>query len=299
MHLLSNGEAQATREQFFRNDGGGRFAAASLPAPGVAGPALAAAWSDLDNDGDADLVVAGRGIQVRWNQRGALGPAEFLDEIRGERVSSWAIGDANSDGFFDLYVATSRGGLMFVNNGNRNNWLRVRLRGFDGAAEPYGAVVAVDLDDGRRLTHSKAWPRFERFGHEAIAHFGMGMASTARVAVFWPSGARQDLGEVAANQTVVALEPAPPPEASPRLLRPEWTADGFRFDVVGSFAGAYVVERSADLRHWDVVTSFQMAGGARGVLDADRNFSERAFYRVSFLGLSAARKAAIGHDQGD
>lgn len=83
---------------------------------------LSAAWDDFDNDGDQDLYVAndfGRNNLYR-NDTEPGGPLAFVDVAAESGVedlspgmsADW--GDANNDGFMDLYVSN-----MFSGAGNR------------------------------------------------------------------------------------------------------------------------------------------------------------------------------------
>lgn len=67
----------------------------------------AAAFGDLDDDGDLDLFVAGEGARLYTNLR----QGRFKDTAKGARVvtpgkhEAVALGDYNNDGFLDIYLA--------------------------------------------------------------------------------------------------------------------------------------------------------------------------------------------------
>lgn len=107
----------------FRNLGGWRFEEVTSKSGAGLGcenmNSTGCAMADLDGDGDLDLVVntLGHGTHVFFNDgHGRFEHAPFvLNEGRGGM--SMALGDLDSDGFLDLYIANYRvSGLMDVPN---------------------------------------------------------------------------------------------------------------------------------------------------------------------------------------
>jgi len=101
--------AEAPRNRLFRNDGSGRFEdvtdAAGLGHPGFG---MGLAVGDLDNDGDADLLVTNYGPDVLYRNNGDgtfedVSAATGLDDARW--TTSAAFLDYDADGDLDVYVA--------------------------------------------------------------------------------------------------------------------------------------------------------------------------------------------------
>jgi hypothetical protein len=96
--------------QFFRNDGKGRFSAATEAVGlGNSGWGLACAVSDYDRDGDLDLFIANDvGLDVLYRNRGD-GTFEDVSAAAGMvfhgSSMSADFADVNGDGWPDLYVA--------------------------------------------------------------------------------------------------------------------------------------------------------------------------------------------------
>lgn len=108
---------------------------------------------DIDNDGDLDLVVAGgtsgKGMAL-FHNNGVGGWTDATDAImpgltdnQGTRVV--LTGDIDDDGDQDLLLITPKGRVTFLRNdgGNRNHYVRVRLRGRKNNLDGYGAKVWV------------------------------------------------------------------------------------------------------------------------------------------------------------
>lgn len=108
--------------KFYHNNGDGTFTNIA-PQLGIDDPGntYTAVWADFDNDGDADLYVG------NWDQPNTfylnLGDAGFI-EVGAQlginntgRCRSVAVGDANNDGWLDLYVVNiSQANAFYMNN---------------------------------------------------------------------------------------------------------------------------------------------------------------------------------------
>lgn len=166
-------------------------------------PALA----DYDNDGDLDLffttVYAGNSSRL-WRNDGNwqftdVTAAEGLASVSNSYASAWA--DFDNDGDLDLVT----GGQIFVNQGNANHWLRVRLEGnaITVNRSAIGAQVRIDLGGGKILTRQVEGATGKGNQNELTLHFGLG-SRTAPVdlEIVWPDGATQTVSGVAVDQLV-------------------------------------------------------------------------------------------------
>ncbi len=102
---------------YWHNDGGRTFSQRVLP--GIANPAYAINWGDLDQDGDLDLVTAsydagfltdigneyllgnGGGVYVYENRAGTFRPTRLIDGAQALALALW---DLNGDGQLDILV---------------------------------------------------------------------------------------------------------------------------------------------------------------------------------------------------
>lgn len=169
--------------------------------------------ADYDNDGDLDLffttVYAGDTSRL-WRNDGNwvftdVTTLEGLPSNLGETFAA-AWGDVNNDGFMDL-LTNNR---LFINRGNANKWLKVRLMGNGTTVNraAIGAQVRIDLGN-KTLIRQVEGASGKACQNEMTLHFGLGSRTTpVDLKIFWPDGTTQTVGDVALNQTLIVRSPA-------------------------------------------------------------------------------------------
>ncbi len=130
------------RVSLLANDGEARFAATGQPA----GPVVAdhAAFSDLDNDRDVDIVLlSAEGLQVQTNNRDGtfseIAEALGLDAVQGAGL---AVEDFNQDGYMDLAIAAGGTVETHINQAGR-----AFVRAEAAAASGGQALLSADFDN--------------------------------------------------------------------------------------------------------------------------------------------------------
>ena len=157
-------------------------------------------FEDFDNDTYLDLLMTGREGEHRLFMNN--GDLTFTAEANpfptdGLGIQSAAVGDLNADGFRDVVAGFATGynnpsnanpDRLFLNPGNDNNWLDVRLTGVQSNASAVGARIELHGAWGVMVREVRAG---EGYGitNSFIRHFGLGKAETIdSVVVRWPSG---------------------------------------------------------------------------------------------------------------
>ena len=119
-----------------------------------------------------------------------------------------AYADFDHDGDLDLLITTNHGPAYLFRNdgGNRNHWLRVRTVGTKSNRDGIGAVVRVASAGGAQWSMVRSGSSYCS-SSELTQTFGLGLDPEATaLEIDWPSGLKQQLGRVAANQTVTVEE---------------------------------------------------------------------------------------------
>jgi tetratricopeptide (TPR) repeat protein len=212
----------------FRNGTGGfedvsdasGIATASLPWSGWSN-----AIADFNNDGWKDLFSANghaidniERLQSRsYRQSNVVlmngGQGKFaggspLGTPAGHRGA--AVADFDNDGREDLVVtALGETPRLFHNETNPiGNWLLIALTGTKSNRGGLGAIVQVRTSEGAVLTNQAIAATGYGSSSDPRVHFGLGSSTKVKeITVIWPTGTRQVLKDVDANQILRITEP--------------------------------------------------------------------------------------------
>jgi hypothetical protein len=210
----------------YHNDGDGSFTYRSLEtglgvlSSGSSG--WGAGLEDFDNDGLKDLFVAQGHVLDNVEQ---IDPSlHYLEPPlvamnrngRFERVDSGSVapaaargaafGDLNNDGWQDVVMTTlGNHPQVFFNRGGKAHWLVITLRGTRSNRDGFGARVQVNSQT-RFATAAGSYLS----SSDKRLHFGLGSEEKAKVEIRWPSGTKQVLNDVHADQFLEVREPEKP-----------------------------------------------------------------------------------------
>jgi len=207
---------------FYRNTGKMLFEDRTYPSKIGKATMAFSGWScgafDFDNDGWKDLFVAGGDVQTnteKFSSR-ASKQTNLLLHNNGDGTfepltmggPAWhrgaAFADFDHNGSVDA-VVTRLGDTPILHMGAKTagHWLRLRLEGTKSNRDAIGALITIGKQTNRVTTavgYASASSR--------TVHFGVGaLAVIPSVVIHWPSGAKQTLTQVRADQTITVREP--------------------------------------------------------------------------------------------
>ena len=181
---------------------------------------------DANNDGTLDIFVANGHLYptesdaLEYAQADQLfiniGEGTFVDvsEGSGEYFSTKrvgrgaAFGDYDNDGDTDIFVVNlnQEGALLRNEGGNRHNWLTIKAVGVNSNRDGIGARIEVVTHSHSQMKEVQAGSSYLS-GHDLRLLFGLGIQTKAEeVKITWPSGTKQTLTDVEANQLLVITE---------------------------------------------------------------------------------------------
>lgn len=158
---------------------------------------------DYDNDGWPDLIVLSQengnaDLRVLRNE-GRRGFRDVSSEVglsglAVARPRRLAVADLDNDGDADLLVSQTDGSTLLVHNegGNKNNWLKLSLKGLADNKSAIGTKVEI--------LAGATYQKFEVTTPNDLL-IGLGQEKQADVVrLLWPTGVLQDEVNLAANQ---------------------------------------------------------------------------------------------------
>jgi hypothetical protein len=217
----------------YRNNGDGTFNYESYPSGIGLMTMKHSGWGvrflDFDNDGWKDLLITqGHDLDtiqltfpdLRYKEPMLLarntgkGFVDISAQAGDVFQKAWvgrglAIGDIDNDGRLDAVVTTNDGALHVLHNAtqNQNHWLTLELLGHRSNRDAIGAEVKLVT------AKSSQWVTLTTTGSylsssDKRVHFGLGSEALARtIEIRWPSGIRQTLKDVHADQILKVEEP--------------------------------------------------------------------------------------------
>ena len=194
-------------------------------------------WSngifDFDNDGWKDLFVARANVldniseltpSRKYPEPNSIfrnvGNGKFVDvsssagpdfEIEGAHRGA-AFGDLFNDGRIDAVVTVLGGQVKLLRNVSvtGNHWISFKLAGTKSNRMGLGAQIHLTTADGKQQWNQATTAVGYTSSGDSRVHFGLGRNERIKdVEIRWPSGTKQTLHDVAADQILTVEEPRP------------------------------------------------------------------------------------------
>ncbi len=192
-------------------------------------------WSvklcDLDNDGWKDVFVAGSHVvdnvqlmkpDLRYRESCrvfrnlANGKFEDLTSQLGQDFQAVganrgiAVADFDNDGSLEVAVCRLNDTpLLFKRKGvTANHWLLLQLQGSRSNRDAIGARIRITMPSGLKQYQHVTTANGIYSASEKRVHFGLGNEDAVRsMEILWPSGIRQTLEGIKADQILKITEP--------------------------------------------------------------------------------------------
>jgi enediyne biosynthesis protein E4 len=229
----------------YRNLGEGQFQDVTASAGLSALTSRLTAWGvgvfDFDNDGNKDLFTANADILDNameiahrsfplpnrvFRNKGNLA----FEDVSAKAGASFSIpaahrgaafGDLNNDGKIDAVVAVLNGPPEIwmnrsntqngntQNGSNQNHWIILKLVGVKSNRDGLGTKVKVTTSLGTQYNQATTACSYNSSSDKRV-HFGLGSATVIdNIELTWPSGIKQVLKNVKADQILTVTEGAP------------------------------------------------------------------------------------------
>jgi hypothetical protein len=217
----------------YANAGDGSFDYTTLTTGLGAISLLHSGWGvrflDYDNDGWKDLFIAQGHVMdtievnephlryretplLLWNDQGKRfkDVSEQSGQVFHEQWAArgLAIGDLDNDGRVDVVVNSLDGPAYVLHNETQttNHWITFNLVGVKSNRDGIGAQIRISTPAGNQYATVTTASSYQSSSDKRV-HFGLGPAlSVARVEIRWPSGAKQVLSDVKADQILTVTE---------------------------------------------------------------------------------------------
>jgi hypothetical protein len=209
----------------YQNKGNGIFTDISIPSGIAMANAQFVGWTgsffDYDNDGKVDIFKTNGALKHLYGQEDQVfeneGNGKFRDISLGlgsyfkkELVGRGAcLGDYDNDGDIDIYITNlnDRGVFLRNNKGNQNRWLTLKLVGTTSNRDGIGARIEINSGGIKQTTQKKSASGYLSQNDPRL-HFGLAKNEMVdRIEIIWPSGKKQVLENVKANQILTVTEP--------------------------------------------------------------------------------------------
>jgi hypothetical protein len=219
----------------YLNDGKGNFRDATIES-GLAVENRFVGWgagiADLDNDGNPDLFFVTGNVYPEVESKAPSYPfktprvifrnlggghfEELLDQA-GPAIAAphasrgCAFGDFDNDGDVDILIVNLNEPPSLLRNDLKaeNHWLKLKLIGTHSNRSAIGTRVSCKYGSKQQAQELVSQSSFYSCNDPRL-HFGLGKITTADLEIRWPSGFRQVIKNVKADQILTVLEPEQP-----------------------------------------------------------------------------------------
>lgn len=149
---------------------------------------------DFNNDGWVDVFCGNGSIMIN--------NGDFTFTNSPTSFYPGPVGDLNNDGFMDVL----NGSMIYLNNGNENNYITINTVGTSSNKNGIGARVTIFTPSGNQIRDVRAGEGFRHMSTINV-HFGLGTETEiTKIEVCWPSGIVDEIDNPAINSSLTIVE---------------------------------------------------------------------------------------------
>lgn len=207
---------------------------------------------DFDNDTFIDLFITARsGVHRMFKNNGDKTftemPSPFTLPSGASYIQSAAAGDLNDDGFIDVVAGFANGyngpsntpDVLYLNDGNSNNWSEIRLRGNTSNKNGIGARIELHGAWGKQIREVRSGESYGTM-NSLLTHFGIGSETIiTKIVVLWPSGEEDEVMNPTINSAIEINEGSTLNTASfssnKMAIYPNPTCDFITIDILSNY----------------------------------------------------------------
>lgn len=209
--------------QLYENNGNGTFTDITATS-GITteltnlGIGIQVVMEDFDNDTFIDILAttrSGNHYLFKNNGNKTFAPMSSPFPTGGLQIQSAASGDLNNDGFIDVVAGFATGfnspssnpDILYLNNGNSNNWSEVKLQGTQSNINGIGARIELHYNTNQMQIREVRSGESYGTMNSLMTHFGLSTNTLIdKIVVKWPSGIVDELINPAINTSNLIIE---------------------------------------------------------------------------------------------
>ena len=169
---------------------------------------------DFDNDGNIDILISGEQTAFFYNSGNMEFETKFLTGSKS--FTSFAIGDLNNDGFWDIYASSGIGLIQpnpFVddqiwwNEAKDNHYIKMSIVNNEGAYDAESADISFYSSKGIQRQEKRIGDGYGTTNSGAIV-FGLGVDTDYdSLLITWPDGLRTSYNDFTIDEHHIISNP--------------------------------------------------------------------------------------------
>ena len=171
-------------------------------------------WGDFNNDGFIDLFITNDGVNSLYQNVDGQSFIKTTNTIltstsNNSNGTSWI--DFDNDGDLDLFIANggNQKNLFYINSGNENHWIKIKLIGRTSNKSAIGAKVKIRYGNNKIQYHEILSQTGGGCGaqNDVTQHFGLGNYNIIdSLQITWPSGIIDKFSVLQADTLIIISE---------------------------------------------------------------------------------------------